>query len=158
LGFASPASQGFDPKQLERVDELAQTAIDSMMTPGMRILVARKNKIIYDKNFGYHTYKKTQAVGSNAIYDLASLTKILGTLPLVMQAVAEGELTFETTVEELVPEWSDSNKAKLRLKEMLSHQAYLFPGFLFTKRHLTLKVFQKKRCIKPKLLKSLHFQ
>ena len=44
-GFASPASQGFDPKLLERVDELAQTAIDSMMTPGMRILVARKNKL-----------------------------------------------------------------------------------------------------------------
>ena len=150
LGFASPASQGFDPKQLERVDELAKTAIDSMMTPGMRILVARKNKIIYDKNFGYHTYKKTQAVGSNAIYDLASLTKILGTLPLVMQAVAEGELTFETTVEELVPEWSDSNKAKLRLKEMLSHQAYLFPWIPFYKETLNSKGFPKKKMYQAK--------
>jgi len=154
LGFASPASLGFDPKQLQRIDKLAQNAIDSMMTPGMRILVARENKIIYDKNFGYHTYKKIQAVRSNAIYDLASLTKILGTLPLVMQAFAEGELTFETTVEELLPEWNDSNKARVRLKEMLSHQAYLFPWIPFYKETLDTKGFPKKTMYQAKASKK----
>ena len=154
LGYASPISLGFDSQRLKRTDSLAQIAIDSMMTPGMRILVTRKNKIIYDKNFGYHTYKKAQPVRSDAIYDLASLTKILGALPLVMQAVAAGELTLETTVEELLPEWSDSNKAKITLKEMLSHQAYLFPWIPFYKETLNAKGFPDKSMYQTKSSKK----
>jgi beta-glucosidase-like glycosyl hydrolase len=111
LGFSSPAEVGFDTTLLSAVDRLAYQAIDSMMTPGMRILAARKGKIFYNKSFGYHTYKNEQQVKSTDIYDLASLTKILGTLPLVIQSVQTGKLTLETTIAELLPEWSNSNKA-----------------------------------------------
>ena len=52
-----------------------------MMTPGMQIFAAREGKIFYQKNFGYHTYKKQQKVKPTDLYDLASLTKILGTPP-----------------------------------------------------------------------------
>ena len=71
LGFSSPAEVGFDTTLLSAVDRLAYQAIDSMMTPGMRILAARKGKIFYNKSFGYHTYKNEQQVKSTDIYDLA---------------------------------------------------------------------------------------
>jgi hypothetical protein len=49
---------GVDPGELDKVDQLAIQSIDSMMTPGMQILAMRHGKIFYEKNFGYHTYKK----------------------------------------------------------------------------------------------------
>ena len=144
LGVATPAEVGFDPSLLAAVDQLAIQAIDSLMTPGMRILAARKGKIFYDKNFGYHTYKKQRKVATSDLYDLASLTKILGTLPLVMQSVQNGELTLETTVAELLPDWRNSNKASLSLRKMLSHYAQLTPWIPFYKETLTKKGYPKK--------------
>lgn len=144
FGYASPAEVGFDAHKLESVDHLALQAIDSMMTPGMQIFAAREGKIFYQKNFGYHTYKKQQKVKPTDLYDLASLTKILGTLPLVIQAVSNGALTLETTVEELLPEWKNSNKAPLTLREMLAHYARLKPWIPFYKETLTKNGDPKK--------------
>jgi CubicO group peptidase (beta-lactamase class C family) len=150
LGFSSPAEVGFDTTLLSAVDRLAYQAIDSMMTPGMRILAARKGKIFYNKSFGYHTYKNKQQVKSTDIYDLASLTKILGTLPLVIQSVQTGKLTLETTIAELLPEWSNSNKASISLREMLSHYTRLTPWIPFYKETLNKKGYPKKSIYQSK--------
>jgi len=150
LGFSSPAEVGFDTTLLSAVDRLAYQAIDSMMTPGMRILAARKGKIFYNKSFGYHTYKNEQQVKSTDIYDLASLTKILGTLPLVIQSVQTGKLTLETTIAELLPEWSNSNKASISLREMLSHYTRLTPWIPFYKETLNKKGYPKKSIYQSK--------
>ena len=53
----------------------------------MQILVARHGKVVFNKSYGYHTYEKKRAVANTDIYDLASLTKVLATLPLVMKEV-----------------------------------------------------------------------
>ncbi len=144
LGFSDPEFLGFDSKKLENIDQLAKVAIDSMMTPGMQILVARKGKIVYDKNFGFHTYENKNIVQSDDQYDLASLTKILATLPLVMQSVAENELSLDTTVGELLPEWEASNKASLTLRQMLSHYARLWPWIPFYKETLDKNGYPNK--------------
>ena len=144
FGYATPAEVGFDPQKLEAVDRLALQAIDSMMTPGMQILAARHGKIFYQKNFGFHTYKKKEKVKTTALYDLASLTKILATIPLLIQSVSRGELDLNTTVGALLPEWKDSNKATFTLKEMLAHYARLKPWIPFYKETVTKKGFPKK--------------
>ena len=56
-----------------------------MITPGMQILALRYGKIFYHKAFGYHTYDKKRKVKLSDVYDVASLTKILSTLPILMQ-------------------------------------------------------------------------
>ena len=143
LGFSAPAGVGINSVKLNEIDKLAVQAIDSMMTPGMQIVGVRKGKIFYQKNFGFHTYDKQQPVKSSDLYDLASLTKILATLPLVMQAVEEGSLTLETTVAELLPEWKDSNKADLTLRAMMSHFSRLWPWIPFYKETLNSKGYPK---------------
>ena len=158
MGFASPESLGFDSNKLKTIDELAQITIDSMMTPGMRVLVSRKGKILFDKSFGYHTYKKERKVKANDLYDLASLTKILGTLPLVIKAVGEKNMNLNTTVEELIPEWSESDKASISLKKMLSHQARLFPWIPFYKETLNSRGYPISSMYKNKYSKKFSLQ
>ena len=136
LTFATPSSVGFSKEKLKKIDALAKIAIDSAMTPGMQILIARRGKIVYQKSFGHHTYAQKQAVANTDLYDLASLTKILGTLPLVIQAVDSAHISLETPLKKLIPEWSDSNKSDSTLKEMLSHYAQLTPWIPFYKETL----------------------
>ncbi len=156
LGYAAPHSLGFSESKLKALDTLAQVAIDSMMTPGMQLLVARKGKIVYQKNYGFHTYERKQVVRDSDLYDLASLTKILGTLPLVMQAFDEGKLSLSTTVAELLPDWSGSNKSDLSLKQMLSHYARLWPWIPFYKETLNRKGYPKKTMYRKEASKEFN--
>jgi len=136
LRDGSPLEVGLDPKGFERIDQLAKIAMDSLMTPGMQILVARYGKIVFNKSYGFHTYEKKIPVTNTDIYDLASLTKILTTLPILIQEVDQNKLTLDTTLGSLKDEWKNSNKAGIRIKDMLSHYARLIPWIPFYKETL----------------------
>lgn len=127
LGYTVPERVGMSSEKLKKVDSIAQVAVDSMMTPGIQLLIARKGKVIYNKNFGKHTYEGKQKVSFDDIYDVASLTKILATLPLVMEMEEQGLLSLNSPLSELLPEYKGSNKANITVKQMLSHYARLRP-------------------------------
>ena len=151
LGTGTPLEVGLMPERLSRIDTLAQIAMDSLMTPGMQILVARHGKVIFNKSYGYHTYEKKRAVTNTDLYDLASLTKVLATLPLVMKEVDLGKLTLDTQLGTLNEAWNTSNKADISIQEMLSHYARLTPWIPFYKETLKAnplklnKKFYRKR-------------
>ncbi|KJJ38089.1 glycoside hydrolase family 3 N-terminal domain-containing protein [Aequorivita vladivostokensis] len=125
LQYGTPESVGINSYKLKKIDSLATLGIREGMYPGAQILVARKGKVVYQKNFGYHEYANKIEVMDSTVYDLASLTKILASLPLVMQLVDKKELGMNTKLSEMLPEYKNSNKANITLKEMLSHYARL---------------------------------
>ncbi|WP_455168584.1 glycoside hydrolase family 3 N-terminal domain-containing protein, partial [Aegicerativicinus sediminis] len=131
LTYGIPESVGMSSIAFEKVDSVAKYAVTNKMTPGIQLLVARKGKVIFEKNYGYHTYDNKEPVKSEDLYDVASLTKILATLPLLMELVDKGEISLNSTLSELLPEYHGSNKANITLKSMLSHYARLKPWVPF---------------------------
>ena len=136
FSYGIPESVSLNSNKLKKVDSLASIAIDSTMTPGLQLLVAKDGKIIYEKSFGYLTYDKKIKVNNNTIYDLASLTKILVTLPIIMKLVENGTITLDTKLKELIPRYIDSNKSDKTVKEMLSHYSNLKSWIPFYKSTL----------------------
>ena len=136
FSYGIPESVSLNSNKLKKVDSLASIAIDSTMTPGLQLLVAKDGKIIYEKSFGYLTYDKKIKVKNNTIYDLASLTKILVTLPIIMKLVENGTITLDTKLKELIPRYIDSNKSDKTIKEMLSHYSNLKSWIPFYKSTL----------------------
>jgi beta-glucosidase-like glycosyl hydrolase/CubicO group peptidase (beta-lactamase class C family) len=133
LGFTTPENVGMNSEILSKIDAIANRAIDTKMTPGIQILVSRKGKVIYQKSFGYHTYDKRIKVQDSDIYDVASLTKILATLPNVMLQYDQQKINLETTLGTMSPIFKDSNKANINFKNLLSHYAGLAAGIPFYK-------------------------
>jgi len=135
LGFTAAENVGMNPDILKQIDQIAKKAIDKKMTPGMQILVARKGKVIYQKSFGFHTYDNSVKVVNSDLYDVASLTKIVGTLPNVMQQFDQKKINLETTVGEMLPVFKNSDKQDISFKELLSHYGRLqawIPFYQFT--------------------------
>ena len=133
LGFTSAENVGMDSEILTKIDGIAAKAINAKMTPGIQVLVARNGKVIYQKSFGYHTYDKTIKVQNSDIYDVASLTKILATLPNVMLQYDQQKINLETTLGAMSPIFKDSNKQNINFKDLLSHYAGLPAGIPFYK-------------------------
>src|SRR5690606_27064515 len=116
---------GISSDKLARVDEMVRNGIDSLMFPGAQVVVARKGKVIYNKGFGKPTYDSDQKITPDHIYDLASITKILATLPMVMKMEEEGKIALNNTFEELIPAYSDSDLKNVTVLKALSHYGRL---------------------------------
>ena len=136
LGFAAPENVGMDATKLAKIDSIANYAINKKITPGMQILVARKGKVIYQKSFGHHTYDRKTAVKNEDLYDVASLTKILATLPNLMIQFDKGKINLNSKLGTLLPEFKKSDKANATVLDMLTHQARFHPWIAFYKATL----------------------
>ncbi|BFP42737.1 glycoside hydrolase family 3 N-terminal domain-containing protein [Flavobacteriaceae bacterium GF1] len=125
LGYSIPERVGMDSKKLAYVDTLVQRGLDSLMFPGAQVLVAKEGKVVYNKSFGKPTYGSVEEISENHIYDLASLTKILGTLPLIMKMEEEDKLRLNDTFQDLVPEYQESELKDVTVLKALSHYGRL---------------------------------
>jgi len=146
LSYSLPENVGMSSHKLDRIDSIAKVVIDEKMAPGMQILVARHGKVIFRKNYGHHTYDKIQKVKKTDIYDLASLTKILGGLPMIMKAEEEGKFALDDPLNELMPVLNGSNKDTVTVKEALSHYGRLrpwIPYYIKTLDSITQKPLSK---------------
>jgi beta-glucosidase-like glycosyl hydrolase len=133
LSYSHPNNQGFNIKKLNKIDSIVRFAIDKKMTPGAQILVARNGEVVYNKSFGTKTYHSKNKIEWDDIYDLASLTKILSTVPLMMEEYENENITLETTLSKMFPNKNLNDKSDLSIKEMFSHQSGLFPWIPFYK-------------------------
>ena len=136
LGFTTPENEGMNPLILSKIDAIAQKAIDGKMTPGMQVLVARKGNVIFQKSYGYHTYDNTTKVSNSDLYDVASISKMISTLPNVMQLYDQNKVNLDTKLKKMVPLFSKTNKANINFKDLLTHYAGLQAWIPFYKATL----------------------
>ncbi len=125
LGYSYPERMGFNASKLAVVDQLVQDGLDSLMYPGAQVLIARKGKVIYNKGFGKPTYDSKEKITTDHVYDLASITKILGTLPIIMKMEEEGKIALNNTFSDLVPEYADTELKNVTVLKALSHYGRL---------------------------------
>jgi beta-glucosidase-like glycosyl hydrolase/CubicO group peptidase (beta-lactamase class C family) len=125
LPTAAPASVGMSAEVLQRVDSLAEDAVRQHAAPGCVVLVARQGRIVYHKAFGFDTYDSTRALGRETIFDMASVTKICATTLGVMKLYDQGRLDLDQTLGHYLPWVRGSDKASLRIRDILLHQAGL---------------------------------
>ena len=136
LSYGLPSNIIFDLDKLNSIDLFVEDAIENKMTPGAQVLIAKNGKVIFNKNYGYKTYDKTEAIDWDNIYDLASLTKILSSVPLLMNEYENNTIDEESTLFDIIPDLNLRDKSNLLLKEMLAHQSGLYPWIPFYKETL----------------------
>lgn len=135
LSFGIPEEVGMDSEILNRIDEVIAEAIGERATPGAQVLVARKGKVIFRKNYGYLTYDQEVPVTDETLYDLASITKVAATTQMLMHLQEKGLIDMNATLGSYLPELKGTNKENLVLREVLTHQAGLkpyFPYYIYT--------------------------
>ncbi|TVZ55732.1 beta-glucosidase-like glycosyl hydrolase [Lutibacter sp. Hel_I_33_5] len=125
LGYSIPEEVNMSSKHLKKIDSVAKIVVRKRMAPGAQILVARHGKVIYNKSFGYHTNHEKRKVKKSDVYDVASLTKILSTLPMVMHSIDEKKMSLFSSLGDMLPKLAKSNKDTLEVREVLSHVARL---------------------------------
>ncbi|MCC2547864.1 serine hydrolase [Hymenobacter sp. BT175] len=128
LRYATPESEGLDSRILAQIDNIALESVAYAAAPGCQVLVAKNGAVVFDKSYGYCTYDKSQPVSNSTLYDLASITKVAGTLQAIMYLKDEGKLNLDEKVATYLPELRNTNKREMTVRDVLLHQAGLKPG------------------------------
>lgn len=137
MGYSVPEAQNLNRDSLSRIDELAHELICNKAAPGCQILVARNNKIVYHKSFGYLDYDSATTVRKETLFDLASLTKVCCTAPVLYLLKDMNLLDFSKPIGVYIPEFKTSNKSDLTIKDIMLHQGRLVPWIPFYRSTLS---------------------
>lgn len=129
LGIATPEEVGMSSDTLKKIDKIIEEMIKTKAAPGCQILVAKDNKVVFHKAYGYHTYDKKIKVKKDDVYDLASVTKILATTISLMKLQDDKQFSIYNPLKSYLPEIDTSNKADLISRDVLAHHSGM-PGWI----------------------------
>lgn len=93
-------------EKLSQIDDHINQYMAEGKVPGGSFLIAKDGKIIYEKNFGFHTSKGETAYQSSDIYRLASMTKAV-TCVATMQLVESGRISLDDPVYKYIPSFKN---------------------------------------------------
>ena len=145
LGYDLPESVGLNGSILiNGIDSLAQVAIAKKATPGCVVLVAKDGKIVLNKAYGYHTYRKKQPMSTSNLFDLASITKIAATTISLMKLHGDGFINIYQPISQYLPELKGTNKSSMTIQDIMAHRAGLKAWIPFYEQTLS-----KSRKAKP---------
>lgn len=144
ISFGLPEQSGMSSNALQQIDSIVWSAIEDGATPGARVLAVRRGRVVLDRSYGWHTYEKKEEVNAGTIYDLASVTKVTATLQAVMHLHDQGLVDLEKKASVYLPELKGTNKQDFTLKDILTHQAGLWPFLPFWSRTMKDSVWLPK--------------
>jgi beta-glucosidase-like glycosyl hydrolase/CubicO group peptidase (beta-lactamase class C family) len=130
---AVPEEVGMSSTGLQKIDSIAKAAIDSAAIPGCVVLVAKNGKVVYNKAFGTTNYNNTVPMQTDMVFDLASVTKISATTVAIMKLVETKKVKLNKTIGDYIPWVRGSDKASIKISDLLLHQAGLVPFISFYK-------------------------
>ncbi len=114
-------------KQLQTAFLLLDRETERGEIPGGVAFVGRNGKIVATHKAGLSiaTGFANYPVQLNTIYDCASLTKVVVTLPLILQLIDRGEMRLNDPVRRYVPAFAANGKSEVTLKHLLTHTSGL---------------------------------
>jgi uncharacterized protein YbbC (DUF1343 family)/CubicO group peptidase (beta-lactamase class C family) len=110
------------------VDAVIGDAVASGVIPGAVLVVGHDGRVVHRKAYGSRSLEPTrEAMTTDTIFDLASLTKCIATATSVMQLLEDGRIRLNDTVATYLPEFAQNGKQDITIRELLTHYSGLRP-------------------------------
>ena len=144
LSFAYPEELGLNSFLLEKkIDSIIETSIKNKVFPGCQILLAKDSKVFFYKAYG-NLFYDSLTNSLSTIYDLASITKSLATTLAIMYLYDNKKVDIKAPLKQYLDYVIETNKANIRIQDILLHQARLKAWIPFYKIFINDTVFFKK--------------
>ena len=127
---AGPQAAGsrVEGPQFTRIDDLVREAMAARLLPGAVVLVGQGDRTIYEKAFGFRaTVPAEEPMTLDTVFDLASLTKVVGTTTAVMTLVEQGRVRLNDPVSSFIPGFERYGKGGITVRHLLTHVSGLRP-------------------------------
>ncbi|HEY4131361.1 MAG TPA: serine hydrolase [Gemmatimonadaceae bacterium] len=110
----------------DSVKHVMDRALHDSAFPGAIAVVGRRSGIIEQYPVGRLDWAAGSAmVDAHTMYDMASLTKVVGMTSGLMQLVAAGRIDLDAPVQKYLPAWTGRNKERVLVRNLSTHTSGL---------------------------------
>ncbi len=130
LPSKAPDAVGMSATRLESIDRVVQRGITAGGYPGASVVVGRKGAAVWQKGFGKLSWSPVSSpvTADRTIYDVASLSKVVGTTTAVMILFDEKKVELDAPVFRYLPAVSGGAKDRVTVRDLLTHRSGLPAG------------------------------
>jgi CubicO group peptidase (beta-lactamase class C family) len=116
-----------EPQSFAEIDKTAEQGVRQGIYPGAVVVIGRKDSIIYARGYGHFTWSSRSPVPSpdSTYWDIASITKVVGTASAVMRLVDAGRMKLDAPVRRYLPRFSGGAKDQVTIRMLLDHTSGL---------------------------------
>ena len=138
LKDGSATEAGFSAKRLAELDALIEQEVAAGF-PGAVLLIVKNGRVVKESAYGYakrydrHGQLLEQPVPmrTDTLFDLASNSKMYGTLYAVMKLVSEGKLDINAPIQRYLPDYQGDGREQRLVRDLLDHSAGYSPELHF---------------------------
>ena len=140
--FISSEGQTNNPKDakahlIAKIDSLLKTKVDLDEIPGAVIEIKKDGQVIYKRAYGYaqkydyshHVLTPPEEMTTEHLFDIASLTKVIGTTTSIMLLVDRGKLKVDDPVSKYIKAFGTPDKKEITIRHLLTHTAGLYEWY-----------------------------
>jgi CubicO group peptidase (beta-lactamase class C family) len=123
VGFAAPGrAQSFAD-----VDAIVRQGIRQGAYPAAVVVIGRRDSVLYARGYGHFTWSPSSLVPSpdSTLWDIASITKVMGTTSAAMRLVDARRLSLDAPVRQYLPDFSGGAKDRVTIRMLLDHTSGL---------------------------------
>jgi CubicO group peptidase (beta-lactamase class C family) len=123
-------------QSLAEVDAVVKQGIERGLYPGAVVVIGRRDSMLYARGYGHFTWKPTSPAPTpdSTYWDIASITKVMGTTSAAMRLVDAGRLNLDAPVQRYLPRFSGGPKDRVTVRMLLDHTSGLRSYVPFYKR------------------------
>jgi len=130
-------SKGSKSRLAADVDSILQSQVDADKIPGAVIQIKKGDNILYRKAYGYaqkYNYnhqllQPEEEMTLDHLFDIASLTKVVGTTTSIMLLADRGQLKIDDPVGKYVQAFNSDDKRTITIRHLLTHTAGLYEWY-----------------------------
>jgi serine-type D-Ala-D-Ala carboxypeptidase len=114
-------------QEFHNADSLVASGIRRGIYPGAVLIIGRKSGVIHARGLGHLTWdsRSPQPSPDSTLWDLASLTKVVGTTAAVMRLVQDHRIDLATPVVYYLPRFTGGGKERVTVRQLLDHSSGL---------------------------------
>src|SRR5437667_10441210 len=130
LPVKSPTEVGMSSSRLSAIERVIERGIKAGGYPGASVVVGRKGAAVFEKGFGKLSWSESSTAvdAQRTIYDVASLTKVVGTTTAIMILFDKKKIGLDDPVVNYIPTFGGGDKDKVTIRQLLTHTSGLPAG------------------------------
>ncbi|HUQ98691.1 MAG TPA: serine hydrolase [Gemmatimonadaceae bacterium] len=130
LPIKPATSVGMSENRLGAIERVVERGIKAGGYPGAAVVVGRKGVAVFEKGFGKLSWNSssTSVDAQRTIYDIASLSKVVGTATAIMILFDEKKIDLDAPVINYIPTFGGGDKDRVTIRQLLTHTSGLPAG------------------------------
>src|SRR3954468_229235 len=130
LPVKSPSDVGMSGNRLGAIERVVERGIKAGGYPGASVVVGRKGAAVFERGFGRLSWSSSSAPvdAQRTIYDVASLSKVVGTTTAIMILFDEKKIDLDAPVINYIPTFGGGDKDRVTIRQLLTHTSGLPAG------------------------------